>query len=139
MRPQKQGPWKRKVVVIMRICIPVEEDGGLESLPYEHFGSAPRFLLHDTDTSETKTICNHDNNHVHGACSPLKALSGHQIDAVIVGGMGARAVAGLQAMGVRVFRSQDGTAEQNIASYLKNQLEELTPENACTHHHACHG
>ena len=33
----------------MKICFPVTADEGLESAVYSHFGSAPLFLLVDTD------------------------------------------------------------------------------------------
>ena len=29
----------------MRICIPVQKNEGSESKPYNHFGSAPKFLV----------------------------------------------------------------------------------------------
>ena len=84
----------------MRICIPTQQDEGLEGLPYSHFGSAPYFIVHDTETKQTWTIENGDENHAHGACNPLKALAGDRVDAIIVGGIGGRAIAGLNGLGI---------------------------------------
>lgn len=69
----------------MRICIHTDQDRGLGSLPYAHFGSAPLFILHDTETGETRIINNNDQHHSHGACHPLRGLGGQAVDAVSVG------------------------------------------------------
>ena len=33
----------------MKICFPVEKDEGIESQVYNHFGSAPVFIMVDTE------------------------------------------------------------------------------------------
>ena len=38
-------------------------------------------------------------NHVHGACNPIMAIGGQDIDAVVVGGIGAGAIRGPQLTG----------------------------------------
>lgn len=45
-------PAKRKE---LRIAVPVEEDRGLESTPYSHFGSASHFIIIDIDQGLSKT------------------------------------------------------------------------------------
>lgn len=35
----------------MKICFPVQQDKGMESAVYHHFGSAPLFVVVDTDTN----------------------------------------------------------------------------------------
>ena len=35
----------------MKICFPVQNDNGIESTVYNHFGSAPVFVVFDTDTN----------------------------------------------------------------------------------------
>ena len=35
----------------MKICFPVQNDNGIESAVYNHFGSAPVFVVFDTDTN----------------------------------------------------------------------------------------
>ena len=42
----------------MNICIPVEADEGLDSLVCGHFGSAPAFMVVDTDTENCRAITN---------------------------------------------------------------------------------
>lgn len=122
----------------MRICIPSEYDRGLESLPYSHFGSAPYFIVYDTDTKKIKAIPNGDEHHTHGACNPLNALAGNTVDAIIVGGIGSRAIAGLNSMGIKVYQSIPGTIQENIHRLENHGLPELTPAQACSHHgHEC--
>jgi predicted Fe-Mo cluster-binding NifX family protein len=123
----------------MKICIPTFEERGLAGEPYGHFGSAPYFLLYDSETKKTETINNGDEHHVHGACNPLKTLGGGQVDALIVGGIGGRAIEGLNAMGIRVYRSVPGTIRDNVESLAKGELLELTAADACGHHNSgCH-
>ena len=78
----------------MKICFPVQKDDGIESAVFGHFGSAPFFVVVDTDTNGLSTINNQDQHHTHGACNPMKALDNQKVDAIVVGGIGA-GVAGL--------------------------------------------
>jgi predicted Fe-Mo cluster-binding NifX family protein len=122
----------------MKLCIPIEEDKGFESIPYGHFGSAAMFMVFDTESNETKIIDNRDQHHAHGACHPLKNLDGENIDAVLVGGIGSKAISRLNEIGIKVYRSTYGTIKENINHYRNKGLTELTPANACRHHgHGC--
>jgi predicted Fe-Mo cluster-binding NifX family protein len=122
----------------MKICIPSEQDRGLKSLTYSHFGSAPYFILYDTVSGAVRAFRNADEHHAHGTSHPLKALSGEMIDAVIVGGIGGRAIAGLNGLGIKVYRSVPGMVKDNVDLLEKGQLAELTPDEACAHHrHGC--
>ncbi len=89
----------------MNICIPVTADRGLESPVSGHFGSAPIYMLVDVETREARALSNTRAVHEHGACRPLDALAGHEIDAIVVGGIGAGALMKLQGAGIRVFRA----------------------------------
>ena len=116
------------------MCIPIEEDRGIESIVCSHFGSAPAFLLYETEKDEIKVMDNQNLHHSHGACQPMIALKGEAIDAVIVGGIGRGAIDKLNAMGIKVYQSKEGTVKQNIDFFKKSALIELTPDNACVHH-----
>ena len=47
----------------MRICIPVQKNEGSESKPYNHFGSAPKFLVVNLEGEEIEVIDNVDLGH----------------------------------------------------------------------------
>ena len=81
----------------MKICFPTANLKGLESQVYGHFGSAPGFIIVDTESQAVEEISNNDLHHAHGMCQPLKALGGRVVDAVAVGGIGMGALMKLQA------------------------------------------
>lgn len=122
----------------MKVCIPVQENKGMDSIAYGHFGSAPFFLIYDLEKGETKAIKNGDLHHEHGMCQPLKAIGGEAIDAVLAGGMGAGAIMKLSNMGVKVYRASNDTVQKNIELLKENKLEELSIDNSCSHHDCGH-
>ena len=118
----------------MKICFPVEKNEGLSSLVYGHFGSAPIFLVLDTETNAVSTINNRDQHHVHGACNPMKALDNQRVDAIVVGGIGAGALTRLNQMGIRVHRAQAETIAENMSLLNTTRLPELTLQGCCGGH-----
>ena len=118
----------------MIICIPTQENRGLDSGAFAHFGSAPAFIIHNTETGETRFRENNNQHHAHGSCNPGRTLMGESVDVVITGGMGARAVEMLNAMGIKVYLATTGTIQSNVEALKKQELIELTMQNACGHH-----
>ena len=123
----------------MKICFPITHNAGHESKVYDHFGSAPLFLVVDTDNNEATEQVNKDLGHAHGRCMPLKALAGKEVDAIVVGGIGRGALAGLQQAGLKVYLAQGGTVAANLAAIKSGELSELTPEMTCAGHSHGHG
>ncbi|HMK64699.1 MAG TPA: NifB/NifX family molybdenum-iron cluster-binding protein [Thermodesulfobacteriota bacterium] len=125
----------------MRIAFPVQEDRGLESPVYGHFGSAPFFMVLDSDSGSLQSIGNTDAHHVHGQCQPIKALGGTPVDLVVVGGIGAGALMKLQGMGIKVFQAIGGSIQDNFKLLRANQLPEFAANMTCGGHeggHECH-
>ena len=122
----------------MKICIPVSENKGLETIPYGHFGSAPQFLIVNSNCEEVDIINNGDLNHEHGKCQPLKALEGQKVDVVLVRGIGAGAIAKLNSMGTKVFQAVEESIEKNISLLKENKLMEFTLDHPCNHHGCGH-
>jgi predicted Fe-Mo cluster-binding NifX family protein len=118
----------------MKVGFAVQRDEGMESQVYNHFVSAPMFVVVETGAAEVETIHNQDLNHSHGACSPMKALGGQQIDALVVGGIGGGALMRLNAMGVRVYAAEAQTIRENLQLLSSNRLSELSMNNACQAH-----
>ncbi len=123
----------------MNICIPIVEDKGLQSQVNGHFGSAPLFLIVDTETLSTRAIVNKDMHHAHGMCQPLAALSNEKLDAIVVGGIGMGALNKLRAAGIKVYMGKQTTVEQVVAEFKAGTLNEVTPQTACSHHGNAHG
>jgi len=118
----------------MKIGFAVQQNEGLESRVYDHFGSAPVFIIVDTEGKDVLTITNKDLNHVHGACNPVMALDGKSVDAIVVGGIGAGAVVKLNTMGIKVFGSSAVTVKENLALLTEGRLQVLTIDNSCRAH-----
>jgi len=118
----------------MKICFPVQKDEGMNSAVYGHFGSAPIFMVVDTDTNSIGVINNKDQHHVHGSCNPMKALDNQQVDAIIVGGIGAGALTRLNQMGIAVHRAQAETIQANMALFTSQSLPVLTMQGCCGGH-----
>ncbi|TSK07327.1 MAG: diguanylate cyclase [Geobacter sp.] len=123
----------------MKICFPVECNEGLSSAVFGHFGSAPGFLVVDSNTDECTAINNGDRVHQHGACNPVAGLGGHEVDAIVVGGIGGGALYKLNAAGMRVFQARPGTVAENMALFKANELPEYLPGHTCGGHGHSHG
>ncbi len=118
----------------MKVCFAVEKDEGVDSPVYGHFGSAPLFLIYDTESQTMEDIRNGDRQHSHGACNPLSAIGGKAVDAVVVGGIGGGALTRLNASGIRVYRAMALTVKENLALMSRNALPELLMNGTCGGH-----
>ena len=118
----------------MKVCFPVGKAEGLESKVYGHFGSAPVFIVVDTENNNVTIINNNDQHHAHGACNPMKALNNHTVDAVVVGGIGAGALSRLNQIGIKVFQAQTQTVRENIQMLKDQNLPEFTLQHTCAGH-----
>ena len=118
----------------MNICIPVTEDKGTASPVSRHFGSAPLFLIVDTDSGACRAIPNRNQHHGHGLCTPLASLAGERIEGMVVGGIGMGALSKLGAAGVEVFLSEHATVGETLAAFKAGTLKTMSPGMACAHH-----
>lgn len=122
----------------MKVCFPVKSNEGMSSIPYNHFGSAPEFIICDLETNNVKAIGNGDLGHEHGKCQPIKALSGEVVDVVVVGGIGKGAIVKLNSMGIKVYQSIEGTIEENVNSLKNGELKEFDSNHTCNHDGCSH-
>jgi predicted Fe-Mo cluster-binding NifX family protein len=118
----------------MKVGFAVQNIEGIESKVYSHFGSAPAFIIVDTESQDILTVNNKDLHHAHGACNPIMALDGKKVDAMIVGGIGAGAIVKLNALGIKVLQAGAATVKENLALLNQNKLQELSMHNACQAH-----
>lgn len=118
----------------MNICVPVNADRGLASPVCSHFGSAPFFLIVDTESGACRAIPNRNLHHAHGMCQPLNSLQGENLGGIVVGGIGMGALSKLQMAGLQVFQAQHATVEDTLAAFKAGSLPAMTPAVACGHH-----
>jgi predicted Fe-Mo cluster-binding NifX family protein len=118
----------------MRICVPVEEDKGLDSRVCEHFGSAPAFLLVDTRTKRFDAIVNAQSEHAHGGCAPLGALLTERVDAFVVKGIGRGALQRVLGAGVAAFQTSSITVNDVVAEAEAGALAAVEATCGCGQH-----
>lgn len=121
----------------MKICMPTMGQGGMEEKVHNHFGSAKFFTVYDTESKELTVIENANAHHSHGACQPLKAISGQGIDIVLTAGIGARAISKINAGGIKVYKMEGNTVEEAIQKFEAGELAEMRSDQACAGH-GCH-
>jgi len=122
----------------MNVCIPIVQDEGLESRVSPHFGSAPLFLIVDSETRALRTVPNTDQHHQHGGCHPQRLLGPEGVDAFVVGGVGAGALSQLERAGATVYGGGTRTVAEVLEALKAGTLPPLDAESACVQGHA-HG
>jgi len=123
----------------MKIGFPVAEDFGLESEIYAHFGSAPHFIIVDTDTRELSLLPNKDQNHTHGSCRPIDKLRGQEVETMVVGGIGNGALRRMIGEGLTIYKAQGLTIADNITCLALDELPLLTTNQTCIGHKDTYG
>ena len=118
----------------MKIAFPSQENLGLESPVYAHFGSARYFVIVDSDAGDVETIENKDLNHLHGNCQPLQALGGKPVDAVVVGGIGRGALMKLKNDGIATYRAVEGSVSENLELIKTDKLPRFGLDQTCAGH-----
>ncbi len=118
----------------MKVCFPVKEVSALDSEVYGHFGSAPKFILVDSETEHFTIIDNVDQHHVHGMCNPIEAIAGKDVDSVIVGGIGGGALMKLNMAGIKVYRAKAKRVKENLSLFSSGELMQFQPGHVCAGH-----
>ncbi len=121
----------------MKVCIPVSENNGLDSAVSQHFGSAPYFIIYDTERGRFETVENVCSQHAKGQCRPTAALTSLDVSAVACRGMGARAIRQLASEGIKALKSEAGSAAGVIEGLRRGTLPEMNALSACREHD-CH-
>jgi predicted Fe-Mo cluster-binding NifX family protein len=88
-----------------RIAIPSVNNGGLDGQRSGHFGHCDVFTLVDVEDGAIKEVSTIPNQeHVQGGCMvPVNFLAGHNVNALIVGGIGMRPLMGFRQVGIDVY------------------------------------
>jgi len=106
----------------MKACFPVAHDRGLDSVVHPHFGSAPFFLVVDSETRTSRAIPNPERERAHGMCNPVEALAGEGIDAVVVSGIGPGALDRLQTARIAAYQTPRATVGEALEAIARGAL-----------------
>ena len=121
----------------MRICIPTIDNKEQFSEVCNHFGSAPYFIIYDSEANTYETVNNSDSEHEHGTCQPTLNLSEMNVDMVICKGLGRRAIQKLNEAGIRVCKADLIYVREIVQSLTETDFEEIDVSDACQGH-GCH-
>jgi predicted Fe-Mo cluster-binding NifX family protein len=121
----------------MKICIPTESGDGLNAVVAGHLGCAPFLTLIDTASGEVAVVPNAP--HGDRSCAPAKPLAGTGVEAVVCTGAGKRAVATLQADGIRVLVTGAARVDEALADARRGGLRLLSAKDACGGRHGSGG
>ncbi|MBF0120644.1 MAG: NifB/NifX family molybdenum-iron cluster-binding protein [Desulfobacterales bacterium] len=118
----------------MKIAFPTQDNKGLESPVYGHFGSARFFIVVNQNTLEFEVIENQDRVHIHGKCNPLSSFRENTISSVVVGGIGAGALNKLNNSGIITYRAVEGTISENLDLLKIGKLPKFDINHTCIGH-----
>ena len=118
-----------------RIAIPSELPGGLQARRSGHFGRCECFTLVDVvdgKVGEVEILQNAP--HTEGGCmAPVLVLAEHNVDAIVVDGIGGRPLMGFNQVGIAVHAGMGPDVQTTVAAYIQGALPVVGLEGACQH------
>jgi len=108
----------------MRIAVSADNNNGLDSVVSPHFGRCPHFVLVDVAGQEIERVSAIDNPY-YGRHEPGQVpafIHSYDVDVMLTGGMGGRAVAFFRQFDVEPVTGAAGTVRQSLERYLGGTL-----------------
>jgi predicted Fe-Mo cluster-binding NifX family protein len=117
-----------------RIAVPSNGDGGLDGIRSGHFGHCDVFTFIDVEDGRINNVSTIRNNgHVQGGCMvPVNLLAEHNVNALIVVGIGMRPLMGFRQVGISVYH--DAIREEIkpvVEDLIAGRLQEIQNEQVC--------
>lgn len=130
----------------MKIAFPVKENQGLKSMIDDHFGTAPQFLIVDTNSRNVALVDNRKLTSGESGCKKGIFQESDQVDAVVTRCMGDGSRKLLTAANIKVYQAQKESVQENLDLFEKDQLQlfhifdhclthKNKKEGGCGHHH----
>jgi len=120
-----------------RIAFACEDNGGLKSQMSMHFGRCPYYTLVDVEGEDIKSVKvvenPYYNNHTPGAVPQF--INSQNVQVMIAGGMGPRAIDLFQSLGIEVATGVGGQVENVLKAYLEGKVHGTVP---CAHDYHGH-
>ena len=101
---------------------------GLNAVTDQRFGRCPYFLIVDPDHMETAVSVRNSNVDVAGGAGPqaVQLLSGMGVEAVVLGNVGPKASAALEAAKIRAYRGITGSVETTVQMFREGKLQPVS-------------
>ena len=119
-----------------RIAVSASEENGLDSVVSPHFGRCPYFVLVDLEEGEVKATRDVPNPYYsqHQPGQVPGFIHSQQVDVMLTGGMGGRAITFFQQYGIQTATGASGTVRQALDQYVEHRLEEAEPCHESVEH-----
>lgn len=122
-----------------KIAIPSMSDSGLESDVCAHFGSCEYFTIVDVQDKAIagiRAISNVSPDGEHNCVAPSIILKSHNVENVLVSGIGGRPLMSLTEKEIKVFAGAVGKVSDAVQDYNNGLLRELSTNGTCncSHH-----
>jgi len=117
-----------------RIAVPSNGKGGLDAARSGHFGHCDVFTFIDVENGEIKKVSTIQNQeHVQGGCMvPVNLLASHNVNALVVGGIGMRPLMGFKQAGIDVYHdSQRPEIKPVVEDLIAGKLQEISNDQVC--------
>lgn len=117
-----------------RIAVPSNGLGGLDGERAGHFGHCDVFTFIDVEDGEIKEVTTLQNEeHVQGGCMvPVNLLSGHNVNVLVVGGIGMRPLMGFKQVGIDVYHdSERAEIRPVVEDLIAGKLQEIRSDQVC--------
>jgi predicted Fe-Mo cluster-binding NifX family protein len=122
-----------------KIAIPSMSDRGMESDVCAHFDSCEYFTIvdvQDKSIAEIRAISNGSPDGEHNCVAPSIILESHNVETVLVSGIGGRPLMSLVEKKIKVFAGAAGKVSDAVQDYNNGMLHELSTNGTCncSHH-----
>ncbi len=122
-----------------KIAIPSMNASGMESDVCAHFGSCEYFTIVDVQEKAIvgiEAVTNASPDGEHNCVAPSLVLKSHNVDTVLVLGIGGRPLISLVEKKIKVFAGAAGKVSDAVQDYNNGLLQELSTNGTCncSHH-----
>ena len=130
-------------MTIQKIAIPSQAPGGLDCKRSEHFGHCSIFTIVTLDGNAVTNVSTIENveHGTEGCNEPVSLLQQHDVNSLVVQGIGQRPLVGFQEAGIDVLFSpliSKPTVQEVIEDFQNNTLQSINVDQACKGHGNCH-
>lgn len=128
---------------VVKVVVPTNNPGGMEAERSDHFGHCDVFTLITINDGKIDSVETMEQiEHGAGGCMvPVQTLRDYGAHAIVVGGIGARPLAGFAEVGIDVYfapREQIRTVDDVMTAFLAGNLPVMQPGQACKGGGNCH-
>lgn len=114
---------------LTRIAVSADDRAGLDGVVSPHFGRCPSFVLVDVDGCEVRGVEVVENPYYgrHQPGQVPKFINEQDVDVMLTGGMGRRAIAFFEEFGIQAVTGASGSVRRSLEQYLGGALQGAQP------------